>query len=164
MKHRMTNEEWTNYLDGLASAGEQTRIEAHLSACPECHDFVARSRAVERLMKSSAARLRIAHDLRPAQITAAQRRTMMRINDGSCVSVRIGALHLLLAPMCGVRTSTRAIRAAALSVSASSPRLLTEKLWPGFLNQLHLIVTSLCGEPAAQLIRQRGMSLDQGAI
>lgn len=163
MKHRMTNEEWTNYLDGLTTAEEEARIETHFSACPECHDFVARSQAVERLMKSSAARVRAVNELRPAQIAAAQEKTMARINDG-CVSARIGALHLLLAPMCGVRTSTRAIRAAALGVSASSPRLLTDKLWPGFLNQLHRIVTSLCGEPAAQLIWQRGMSVDQGAI
>jgi anti-sigma factor RsiW len=160
MKHGMTQQEWASYLDGLTTTGQKARMEAHLSACAECRDFVERLRAVEAAIRAAAVRGRAGVALSPEQIAAARERTLARIDEG-CVSIRIGALHLLLAPMCGVKTSTRAIRAAALHVSAASPRSLTEKLWPGFLNQLHGIVASLCGEPAARLVWQRGMNFER---
>jgi predicted anti-sigma-YlaC factor YlaD len=157
MQHGLTDEDWGSYLEGFATPHEQARMDAHLLLCSECRDFAEQMRAVEVLMKSSARRLRSSVVLDASQIAAARDRVLPRM-ETSCVSMRVGTLHLLLAPMCGVKTSVRVIRAAALNVSAASPRLLTDKLWPGFLEQLQLIVASLCGEPAARLIRDRGMN------
>ena len=119
-------------------------------------------RAVDRNLLSAGASLRASVRVDSAAIFAAKEKALARLGNQS-LSLRLGSLYLLLAPMCGVETSTRAICAAAHRVSADSPRLLEERSWPGFVEHLHSIVATLCGEPAAQLVRERGMRLQQEA-
>jgi hypothetical protein len=162
MKHPMTEDDWFHYLDDLAPEPDQLRIKRHLRTCARCRETAELMRAVEEALISTGAQLRDTVTLGTAAIAAAKDTALARLDDSS-IPLRIGSLHLLLAPMCGVETSTRAIRAAAHRVSASSPGRLEERLWPGFVEHLHVIVATLCGEPAAQLVWERGMSLQQEA-
>jgi hypothetical protein len=117
---------------------------------------------VDQALIAGAAALRFSVTVDAAAIRLAKEKALANL-DNHALSLRLGSLHLLLAPMCGEETSTRAICAAAQRVSADSPRSLEERLWPGFVEHLHAIVAMLCGEPAAQLVWERGMRLQQEA-
>ncbi len=162
MKHLTTEEDWFAYLDNQTSEAELSPVSAHLQSCVTCRDTVELMRTVDKSLLQAGARLRASVRISGGAIATAKEKTLSRIGN-QYLSVCLGSLHLLLAPMCGVETSTRALRAAAHRVSANSPRLLDEQVWPGFVEHLHAIVATLCGEPAAQLVRQRALSLQQEA-
>jgi len=162
VKHRMTEEDWFAYLDDSTSAPERLRIEKHLHSCLSCRETLELMRAVDGALLSAAAGLRSRVTVSSAAIAEAREKALARLGDHS-LSLRLGSLYLLLAPMCGVETSSRAMRAAAQRVSAASPRLLEERLWPSFVEHLHSIVATLCGEPSARLVLERGMRLQQEA-
>ncbi len=162
MKHPTTEEDWFAYLDNVNSEAEHPLIAAHVESCAECQEAVELMRSVDRTLLAAAAALRANVLLKSAAISAAKASALSRLGNQS-LSMRLGSLYLLLAPMCGVQTSTRAICAAAQRVSADSPRLLEERAWPGFVEHLHAIVAALCGEPAAQLVRERALSVQREA-
>ena len=162
MKHATTEEDWFAYLDNVSSEAEHPLIAAHVQSCAACRETVELMRTVDRTLFAAAADLRASVLLKSAALSAAKASTLSRLGNQS-LSMRLGSLYLLLAPMCGVETSTRAICAAAQRVSAESPRLLEERAWPGFVEHLHAIVATLCGEPAAQLIRERALTIQQEA-
>jgi len=157
----MNEENWFAYLDNVASAEDST-IAAHLKSCSACRETVELMRSVDQALLDSSATLRAGVPVGNPAIAAAKEKALARLGSHS-LSLRLGSLYLLLAPMCGVETSTRAICAAAYRVSAGSPRLLEDRSWLGFVEHLHSIVATLCGEPAAQLVRERGMRLQQEA-
>jgi hypothetical protein len=158
MNHPIDREEWFAYLEGSVPESGRTRIEHHLRSCPSCNETAELMRTVEDAMTLVGASLRETVTVSDASIAAAKYSALRRLGDRS-MPIRLGSLYLLLAPMCGMETSTRAIRAAAHRVSAASPQFLEDRMWPGFVEQLHVIVATLCGEPAAQLVWERGMSL-----
>jgi anti-sigma factor RsiW len=162
VKHPMAAEEWFAYLDDLTSEAERLRIEKHLQSCPGCRESVDLLRDVDQAWLSAGARLRAAVHVNSSAMAAAKEKALARLGNHS-LSLRLGSLYLLLAPMCGMETSTRAMRAAAQRVSADSPRSLEERSWSVFVEHLHVIVATLCGEPAAQLVRERGLSLEREA-
>ena len=162
MRHGSTEQEWVDYLDGFNPLDQRQEMENHLSGCIDCQCFVNRLQAVEAGLKSAALRLR--EELTattPGEIAAARQRTLVIAND-RCVSTRVGALYLLLVPMCGEEMSGRLIRKAARRTIAGPASCLTGQLWLGFLDQLHSIVAPLCGEPAARLVRMRGAAAEGG--
>jgi len=40
----------TDYLEGALNARDRARLEAHLAACPHCHEYFAQMRVTIRLM------------------------------------------------------------------------------------------------------------------
>ena len=160
MRHGISELEWIEYLDG-SDGPDQFRMAAHLEMCPECRGFLKRMRAVDTALSSAASRIREEIVVAPDQLAQALENSLTDARD-RCVSVRIGALYLLLASMCGRETSSRAIRAAAHRILEVSPGLMRNRLWTGFLDNLQSIIAPLCGEPAARLIWERGMNWEQG--
>jgi anti-sigma factor RsiW len=162
VKHQMNEEDWFAYLDDLTSAKESSSIATHLQSCATCRETVELMHAVDKTLLHAGARLRKTVPVPSAAISAAKEKALARLGNHT-LSLRLGSLYLLLAPMCGMETSTRAICAAAHRVSADSPQFLEERSWPGFVEHLHTIVATLCGEPAAELVRERGLRLQQEA-
>lgn len=162
MNHWLSEEKWSDYLDGAVSEAERLSIQLHLHSCAGCRETVDLMRAVDAVMISAGASLRESVPVSASDVSSAKEKALGRLGD-SDVPLRVSSLFFLLAPMCGVETSTRAIRTAVCRVSTESPRLLEERLWPGFVQHLHAIVATLCGDPAAQLILERGMRLQQEA-
>jgi anti-sigma factor RsiW len=162
VKHPMAAEEWFAYLDDSTSELERLRVEKHLQSCVGCRESVELLREVDYALLSAGARLRATVEVNTSAMSTAKEKVLARLGNRA-LSLRLGSLYLLLAPMCGMETSTRAIRAAAQRVSAGSPRSLEEHYWSVFVEHLHAIVATLCGDPAAQLVRERGLSLQQEA-
>jgi hypothetical protein len=48
------------------------------------------------------------------------------------------------------------LHAAAQRTAVPSPEVLTEVLWPDFLENLSSITSVLCGDPAAMLVTELG--------
>jgi hypothetical protein len=163
MNHPIAEEEWFAYLEGAMPESNRARLERHMHSCPTCQETGDLLRAVDDAMISIGASLRQSVIVSHSAIAEAKHAALTRLGGDSSMPLRLGSLYLLLAPMCGMGTSTRAIRAAAHRVSARSPQLLEERMWPGFVGHLHVIVAALCGEPAARLVSERGMSLQQEA-
>ncbi|HEY3742257.1 MAG TPA: zf-HC2 domain-containing protein [Bryobacteraceae bacterium] len=160
MKHPISDSDWIAYLeDGALPDSERKRIERHLHSCDACRETAELMRAVDDALVSAGASLRSAVPVTPAAIAIARQKTLARL--GADLPLRLGNLYWLLVPMCGNETSARAILIASNRVSADSPWRLEERLWPGFVRHLRTIVATLCGEPAAQLVWERGMSLHQ---
>ena len=162
MKHLTTEEDWFAYLDDNASENGNSPIARHLQSCPTCRETVLLMRTVDRMLLRASDNVRATVQVSSASVAAAKEKALARLGNHS-LSLRLGSLYLLLAPMCGVETSTRAICAAAQRVSADSPQFLEEGAWPSFIENLHTIIATLCGDPAASLVRERGMRLQQEA-
>jgi predicted anti-sigma-YlaC factor YlaD len=156
MKHGTSEQEWIDSLDGVASSKTQARIEAHLTACVECRRFLDNLLAVDALMEEKTLHIRQRIIITRERITAARNKIITSL-ENDCVSTKLEVLRWMLAPMCGTTTANRAIGAAAQRVAASSPKALTEKLWPCFVEHLRSILAPLCGEPAAHLIWECGV-------
>jgi hypothetical protein len=162
MKHPISEHERFDYLDGALSDSKRASMDEHLLSCTDCRNSAELMRAVDEALIEAGASLRRTLLVRASDTRIAKQKVFAKLGDSS-IPIRLGSLYLLMAPMCGEETSTRAIRAAARNVYAVSPRQLEDRLWPGFVEHLHAIVATLCGEPAAQLILKRGMSLQQEA-
>jgi anti-sigma factor RsiW len=158
----MKAQDWFAYLDDFASQNENSPVAKHLQSCCTCRETVERMRSVDTSLLRAAASLRASVRVSSYAVSTAKEKALACLGN-QALSLRLGSLYLLLAPMCGVETSTRAICAAAHRVSAGSPQLLEERSWPGFVEHLHTIVATLCGEPAAQLVRERALRLQQEA-
>jgi anti-sigma factor RsiW len=72
------------------------------------------------------------------------------------VRARLHLLEAVLAPMCGSRTATNALRAAAKDSPAHSLERVTRDNWAPFLASLTSIAVVMCGETGARLIRESG--------
>lgn len=161
MTHGLSRDEWIDYLDGGCTPEQRKGIEAHLMVCSDCRELAACFGTVDTTLQWFAQRLREDAAVQSEEIAAALRKTLERTGDRG-VSAKIGMLYFLLASMCGEKVSGRVIRSAAHRAVTASSYSLKGELWPGFLDHLHSIVAPLCGEPAATLIRTRGMDLERG--
>jgi hypothetical protein len=84
------------------------------------------------------------------------RRTDEAFRHSAPVLERLTTLRAFMTPLCGSETVNRALHAAAQRTAVQSPEVLTEVLWPDFLENLSSITSVLCGDPAAMLVTELG--------
>lgn len=163
MTHEFTEKDWNDYLDGRAEAGTEARFERHLSACGECADLRRRLRLAEGQLRLQSGYWQHTPVLADAQIEAAWQRVVTRLRAdelaperSASIPERLRFLEDLLMLLCGTRTATNALRAAAKGLSTDAPEQLSRDHWPQFLTNLAAITTIMCGKTGAQLVWESG--------
>jgi anti-sigma factor RsiW len=163
MKHGISEVEWNDYLDGLATADESERIEAHLAGCLACWEmYQMLLSATEELMEASE-EARQELTLRDGQLHAMMRGVFSRLRAGqpggaahSQVQGQLNMLKTVLAPFCGTHAAARALQVAAKNSPARSLERVTKDNWEPFLDKLTAIAAAMCGDTFGGLVRERG--------
>ena len=138
-------------------------MEEHLRACEECNHLRRNVMAMENQLQLAGKRLK---DSFPANQDRAQKAAQSclegihKMEEASQTSApvleRLTTLRAFMTPLCGSETVSRALCAAAQRTAVRSPEVLTELLWPDFLENLSTITSVLCGDPTAMLVSEVG--------
>ena len=163
MNHGISDDQWASYLDGEPNYRDQ--IEAHLIGCRQCWEFNERmSRTASRLDAAGGA-MRHHFPLPDGILHRSLARVLRRIRRQNEfpeseqpveVRARLDSLKEVLAPMCGSKTATRALAAAAMGSPARSLERVSEENWHPFLTSLKSIAVVMCGETGAHLVWESG--------
>jgi hypothetical protein len=163
LKHGITEEEWENYLAGQTTQDSRQRIDAHLITCSSCWEryqdesptmlalAAAANEAKEKLVVSDE-RLRsmLAVVIANARISEDVSTTSEEIRSG------LHVLRAILVPVFGPRAAQCAMVLAA-NGSASRPlERMTHESWHAFVERLATIISIICGDVFAGLIREHG--------
>lgn len=163
MKHGISEENWQDYLDGVARPEVRERIDAHLPGCLSCWEFYEQ-------MTASVADLRRAGEeaLRAVTLSDPQLHRMLRNvfqelrQETSAeelqteVQERLDVLQTVMAPYCGPQAAVRVMERAAQHSPALSLADVTTENWEPFLERLTKLAAALCGDTFARLIWERG--------
>jgi anti-sigma factor RsiW len=157
MKHPITAEDWTGYLDGELRAEDAERVASHLKVCPKCRRLREELRDAETVLVELGRAAQLSGDVGPEVIRRAKLLFFQRardVEDSAEVPVResVLRLHDLLAPMCGSRTAHLMMNTAALRTDGLPLDGMTAKRWPTFVANVVHFLKPLCGRPAAQLV------------
>ena len=165
MIHGFTEKDWNDYVEGMADEPTRDRIEAHLIGCFGCWEMYERLSQTTAALRSSGEILRNVFTLQDQQLEEGLRAVFARIKQETPfdsespsheVQARLTFLEAILAPMCGARTASKALRAAAGATSASKLNFVTSENWEPFLERLTSFATVMCGDTGANLIRVGG--------
>ncbi|HQR35098.1 MAG TPA: hypothetical protein PLK30_20340 [Blastocatellia bacterium] len=165
MIHGFTEKDWNDYVEGLTDDQTRDRIEAHLIGCFSCWEMYEQMAETTTALRSSGDILRGIFALQDQQLHDGLRAVFARIKEETPVDsaahsrevrARLNFLEAVLAPMCGSQTASKALRAAALTTSASTPDFVTIENWEPFLERLTSFATVMCGETGANLVRASG--------
>ncbi|HJZ82857.1 MAG TPA: zf-HC2 domain-containing protein [Pyrinomonadaceae bacterium] len=170
MKHGITEEEWNDYLEGLADEATRDRLEAHLIGCLDCWEFYEQMAHATGNLRIAGKRLRAELVLSDRQLHAGFERVFAKLNNSETngpglsreplphqpIQQKLDALAALLAPMCGPRTALKALRTAANDSPARSLEQVTAENWTPFLANLTFIANVMCGETGAHLVWESG--------
>lgn len=159
--HGLTDQEWIDYFDGVMEPEARDRLEAHLIGCELCWEFHDRMARTGERLRAAAERTRESLPFGDAQLHQALGSALGRLRGGAArppasVRARLDDLTAVMAPMCGVQTTSQALRAAALSSPARSLDAVTSDNWEPFLASLTSIAAVMCGETGAHLVWESG--------
>jgi len=165
MRHGISELDWSDYLDGQATAQARDRIEAHLIGCLECWEFYERMSCATQELLEAGEEARQGLTVEDRRLHAMLRGVFSRLRTGdsgapehSQVRRQLDALETVLTPFCGRQAAVRALHAAAKNSPARSLEQVTPANWESFLKKLTAIAAAMCGETFASLIREQGQS------
>lgn len=171
MMHGFTDQEWMEYFDGKLAAEARDRLEAHLIGCELCWEFYDRIARTNERLRAAAERMRESVPLSDRQMHLALQRMLERLRLESpqvsretshaaplSIGARLADLAAVMTPMCGWRTASSALKAAARSSPARSLEGVTIDNWTPFLTSLTSIAVVMCGETGANLVWETGRS------
>ena len=162
MTHGISDQEWSDYLDGLASPELRRRIESHITACISCWEFNQRMSLVTMSLEEAGQEARELLTLEDRRLHHLMRGTFTRLRaEGGIpgraqVEVRLNTLETVLAPFCGIQAAVQALQTAARESPARSLDRVSDVNWEPFLDRLTDIAATLCGDTFAILVRERG--------
>lgn len=175
MKHGISEEEWNDYLEGLAREEVCDRLEAHLIGCLDCWEFYEQMAHTTNALRNAGRNLRAELVLSDRQLHVGFERVFVKLNDletsqpaplrmsaqdqpiqDKPIQDKLDALVALLAPMCGPRTALTALHTAANGSPARSLEQVTAENWTPFLTNLTSIANVMCGETGAHLVWESG--------
>jgi anti-sigma factor RsiW len=163
VNHRYSWHHWVDYLEGALPEQQRTEMEDHLRTCDECSHLRRSIMAMENQLQLAGKHLRDSFPVNRDRARQAAELCLQRIGGStsapdSCASVleRLTVLRDFMTPLCGSETVNRALGAAAQRMAVQSPEVLTEVLWPDFLENLSSITSMLCGDPTAMLVSEVG--------
>ena len=169
MKHGITEEEWEDYLTDQSTQHSRQQIDAHLVKCSHCW---------ERYQHESPTMLALAAAAKEAKeklvVSDERLRSMLAvvIADGRSLEevsttpdeIRSGlhVLRAILVPVFGTKAAQRAMVLAA-NGSASRPlERMSRESWNAFVERLATIISIICGDIFAGLIREHGQLAPAG--
>lgn len=166
IKHGISEQEWEEYSEGRLTGEACDRIESHLIGCLACWEFYDRFCAAGKRLREAGAEVRRAAPLSDGQMQAALNRVFARLgrdeakrsalSTGGPIRERLTQLETVMAAMCGPRTATNALHAAARKSPARAIEQITADNWDSFLTNLTSIATVMCGETGAHLVWESG--------
>lgn len=163
MKHGFTEEEWEDYLSDQSTQQSRQRIDAHLVTCSHCWQrYQDESPTILALVAAAreAKEALVVPDERLRSMLAVVMANARGLEDVSTTTDEIrSGLHFLraiLVPVFGPKAADCAIVLAA-NGSASRPLgRMTHESWDTFVERLAAIISIICGDVFAALIREHG--------
>lgn len=163
MHHGISEQDWEEYSEGRLTGEALNRIEAHLIGCLACWELYEQLCTASNRLREMGAEVRQAISLSDGQMHAAMNRVFAQISDDgvkpsldSPIRERLNQLETVMAAMCGPRTATNALQAAAQKSPARAIEQITPDNWESFMVSLTSIATVMCGETGAHLIWDSG--------
>lgn len=163
MQHGITEEEWNDYLDGLAEPEMRTRIEAHLIGCMACWEFYERLANVSQSLHEASSEARDHTMIEDKRMHAMLRAifTSLRTVRAETITQKqiqlwLESLEKALSPICGAEAAAKVLHAAARYSPAQSLESVRPDNWEPFLDRLTNITAAMCGDTFASLIQERG--------
>ena len=163
MKHGFTEEEWEDYLANQSTQQSRQRIDAHLGRCSHCwqryQDESPTILALVAAAKEAKEKL-VVSDERLRSMLAVVMANARGLDDVSTTPVEIrSGLHFLRAILVPVFGPNAAHCAMVLAANGSASRPLermTLESWSTFVERLAAIISIICGDVFAALIREHG--------
>lgn len=163
MKHGFTEEEWEDYLADQSTQQSRQRIDAHLVTCSHCWQrYQDESPTILALVAAAreAKEKLVVSDERLHSMLAAVMADARGLEDVSTTTDEIrSGLHFLRAILVPVFGPKAAHCAMVLAANGSASRPLgrmTRESWSTFVEQLAAIISIICGDVFAALIREHG--------
>ncbi len=164
MIHGFSEQDWNDYVEGLADEPLRDRIEAHFIGCLSCWEFHDHMAHATKALRQTGKQVRAAFALQDEQLHAGLRGVFEKISVAEkstaaphrAIQQKLDALAAVMAPMCGSYTAVNALRAAAVGSPARSLEQVTVDNWTPFLKRLKSIAAVMCGETGAHLVWESG--------
>ena len=161
MKHRISEEEWDDYLNGKSAPPARARLDAHLLGCSECWQRYQREYPVMRALQSAVGEARedLVLDQQRLQPMFANIMAGIRADAGvpaAEIDDGLKFLDAVLEPVFGRSSAQRAMHLAADLSPAHPLSQMTRENWNCFLERLATIASIVCGDVFAGLIRKHG--------
>jgi hypothetical protein len=163
LKHGITEEEWEDYLAGQTTQHSRQRIDAHLVTCSSCWERYQYESPTMLALAAAAKEAKeklVVSDERLRSMLAVVIADARSLEDVSTTRYEIrSGLHILraiLVPVFGPKAAQCAmVLAANGSVSRPFERM-TRESWDAFVERLATIISIICGDIFAGLIREHG--------
>ena len=162
MAHGISDQDWSDYLDGCATPELRSRIESHITACMSCWEFNQQMSLVTVSLNEAGQEARELLTVEDRRLHRLMRSAFARLRDEreipwrSRVEGRLNTLETVLAPFCGIQAAVQALQTAARNSPARSLDGVSDVNWEPFLDRLTDIAATLCGDTFASLVRERG--------
>jgi anti-sigma factor RsiW len=150
MKHCLSPETWTGFLDGTLSPHEESVAETHLAACTHCRLLATEFVRVEDVLTGAARQARERTALAPSEIRQALDRFHAQIHEPRGITCCLEAIRFFLTGMLGTSAGSKVIQAAAKQAE------ITETGWPDFILRLSDMIGDLCGDGAGAIVAYIG--------
>jgi predicted anti-sigma-YlaC factor YlaD len=150
MKHCLSPEMWTGFLDGALSREAENKAETHLAACAHCRLLATEFVRVEDVLTGAARQAKERAALAPSEIRLALDRFHAQIHEPRGITCCLEALRFFLTGMLGASAGGKVIQAAAKQAE------ITEAAWPGFIVRLSGMIGDLCGDGAGAIVAYIG--------
>jgi multidrug efflux pump subunit AcrA (membrane-fusion protein) len=162
MKHGISELEWSEYVDGSATAEVRDRIETHFIGCLRCWEFYERMCGATDMLVDAGEEARQTLTLEDRRLHAMLGGAFSRLRAGEVIAVpaqvkgRLDMLETMLAPFWGTQAVASALQTAAKNSPARTLEKVTLDNWEQFLERLTAIAAAICGETFAGLVWERG--------
>jgi len=168
LKHGITDEEWEDFLAGQGAVHSHARIDAHLMKCVQCWELYQQESPAMRAVAAAAIEAReklVVSDERVQSVLAAVlSRIGMEDDSTTTAQIRSGLdfLRSILDPVFGPKAAQCALLLAASGSDSLSLDGLTRESWTAFLERLAAMISIICGDVFAGLIREHGQLVPVG--
>ena len=162
MKHGITDEDWEDFLAGQAAAHSRARIDAHLIGCVQCWELYQQEAPAMRALEAAAAEARenlaVPDDQLQSMLAAVLASIRMEEDSAANAQIRGGLdfLRSILVPVFGPKATQCALLLAANGSGSRPLDRMTRETWNAFLERLADMVSIICGDVLAGLIREHG--------
>lgn len=166
MKHVFRAEEWELYLTDPNALKTRAMFDAHLVNCKQCWELYQQESPAMRALSEAGqeARRELTIDEPKLRIMFSHMMTNLgaeksELNVTAQIQRSLEFLKSVLHPVFGSKATQRALQLAAHGSSGRSLDRMTVEGWNAFLDQLTAIVSIICGDVFASLIREHGKLL-----
>ena len=163
MTHGITDQDWNDYIDGIATADVRDRIQSHCAVCAECWEFYDQMSCSTSLLQEAGNDVRRHYTLEDnrlnqllGNVLAAIRSDESAVFGSVHVKGRLDMLETVFAPFCGSQAAARALQSAAAQSRACTIEQITEDNWEPFMERLTAIAAAMVGDTFANLVWERG--------